>query len=349
MHAGDTYIGNLISVVIPVRNGEKFILRTLRSVLNQSYRKIEVIVVDDGSTDRTLAIVKEVVARDKRVTFYSGPQTGVAAARNRGISHARGEFIAPLDADDLWHKDKLILQLNAIHRAGARTGVSYCLSVMIDERDITLTGMITACALEGNVLPALLEQNFLGNASTPLIRHACLDLVGGYDPSLYLEGAQGAEDWKLYLALAEICEFALVGRCLVGYRKSQTSMSANFVTMQRSLDLVRQWAQRRWPLVTEEHWRRSRYLANRYLADVAVTSNSFGRAAMYYARAIQAKPAQLPSLFLPMLKLPIRMLLWVIGASDLIRLMRTQMNFWEFVEQIDARLEVSDSHNAKRS
>src|SRR6478672_8921000 len=115
-----TYVDDLISVVIPVRNGERVIGRTLQSVLNQSCRNIEVIIVDDGSTDSTLAIVKQLAARDPRVHYYSGPQAGVAAARNCGIAQARGEFIAPVDADDLWHRDKLLLQLNALRKAAAR-------------------------------------------------------------------------------------------------------------------------------------------------------------------------------------------------------------------------------------
>jgi glycosyltransferase involved in cell wall biosynthesis len=327
-----TYINDLISVVIPVRNGERFIGRTLRSVLNQSYQNIEVIVVDDGSTDSTLAIVKGFAAHDPRVGYYSGPKAGVAAARNRGIAQARGEFIAPVDADDLWHKDKLLLQLSAMRKAGVRAGVAYCWSVYIDEADYT-----TACIMrrplrvEGDVLSAMLERNLLGNASTPLIRHACLDLVGGYDPGLHLDGAQGAEDWKLYLALAEICEFALVPRWLVGYRKSDNSMSVNFVTMQRSMDLVRQWAQNRWPLLVEKHGNRERYNTYLYLAYTAIDSSSFGHAVLYFARAIQAQPAQFVSMRAP--RFVIRMLDKVFGLRRLAKKIWTPTTFWEFVEQ----------------
>jgi glycosyltransferase involved in cell wall biosynthesis len=342
----NTYVDGLISVVIPVRNGEGTISSTLQSVLKQSYRNIEVIVIDDGSTDQTASIVKEVLARDERVTFHSGPQAGVAAARNSGISRARGEFIAPLDADDIWHKDKLILQLNAIRRAGARTGVSYCWNVLVDEADNTRAGWTTGRPeFEGNILLPMLESNFLANGSTPLIRHTCLDLVGGYDPSLYRMDAQGAEDWKLYLALAEICDFVFVPRYLVGYRKSQTAMSANFVVMQRSMDLVRQWARERWPLVAGEHWRRSRYVSNLYLAYAAVESGSIGHGAMLYARAVQAHPGQLASL--QTLTFAVRMLLRIFGCRDPRGLISPPINFWEYVEQFDDRPQFSDFHNDK--
>lgn len=330
-----SHVSDLISVVIPVYNGERFIRRTLLSVLNQSYQKIEVIVVDDGSTDLTLAIVKELAARDPRVRYYSGLRAGVAAARNCGIAQSRGEFIAPVDADDLWHKDKLHLQLNAIRKAGVRAGVAYCWSVIIDEADNTIAGKIRSAAwrphLEGNVLPAMMELNFLGNASTPLIRHACLDLIGGYDSDLYLDGAQGAEDWKLYLTLAEFWEFALVPHCLVGYRKSQSSMSANFVTMQRSMDLVRQWTQKRWPLLAKKHGNRERYLTYTYLADMAVENNAFRHAVLFRARAIWAQPAQLGDL--STLQFMIRVLVRMLGGRSLAKKIWTPKTFWEFVEQ----------------
>jgi glycosyltransferase involved in cell wall biosynthesis len=329
-----SYITGLISVVIPVRNGERYIGRTLRSVLDQSYRNIEVIVVDDGSTDSSLAIAKEVAANDPRVRYHSGPRAGVAAARNCGIAQARGEFIAPVDADDLWHKDKLLLQLNALRKAGARTGVAYCWSIFIDETDNTISGkMRRPPRFEGDVLPALLEENFLGNASTPLIRRAYLDLVGGYDPGLYLDGAQGAEDWKLYLALAEIGEFTLVPRYLVGYRKPQDSMSANFVTMQKSMELVRRWAQKRWPLLAENHGKRERYSTYLYLAYTAVESNSVGHALSFLARAIRAQPAQLFGLRTSMFML--RMLVKILGVRSLARKSRTPTTFWEFVEGLE--------------
>jgi glycosyltransferase involved in cell wall biosynthesis len=333
------YVDDLISVIIPVRNGERFILRTLQSVLNQSYQSIEVIVVDDGSTDSTLEIVEKAAAHDARIRHYRGPQSGVAAARNSGIAQARGEFIAPVDADDLWHKDKLLLQRKAIAEAGARTGVAYCWSLLIDEADSIIpdwndwtgTGKRRGGSrFEGNVLPAMLERNFLGNSSTPLIRHACLDSVGGYDPSLYLQGAQGAEDWKIYLALAEICEFAVVPRCLIGYRKSQGAMSGNFVAMQRSMELVRQWAQDRWPFLVQERGKQERYLTNLYLAYTALASNSLRQAGLYCARAIQAQPAQLVSL--RTLKFMLEVVIQVLGARSWARRIWTPVTFWEFVE-----------------
>ncbi len=97
----------LVSVILPVRNGEHFISDALESVLSQEYRPLEIIVVDDGSTDNTPGVVENF---DGSVRYFRQPATGVAAARNYGIREARGEFVAFIDADDLWSTRKLIVE-----------------------------------------------------------------------------------------------------------------------------------------------------------------------------------------------------------------------------------------------
>jgi glycosyltransferase involved in cell wall biosynthesis len=91
----------LVSVIVPVFNSEQFIVPAIQSALRQTYRNLEVIVVDDGSTDQTAELIAAEAASDPRVRIIRQPNSGVAAARNRGVAAARGEFIAPLDADDL--------------------------------------------------------------------------------------------------------------------------------------------------------------------------------------------------------------------------------------------------------
>jgi glycosyltransferase involved in cell wall biosynthesis len=100
----------LTSVVIPAYNAELFLERTLRSALRQTHSNLEVIVVDDGSTDKTRAIAAAAATTDDRVRIISVPNGGVAKARNIGIAEANGEFVAFLDADDLWHPTKIALR-----------------------------------------------------------------------------------------------------------------------------------------------------------------------------------------------------------------------------------------------
>jgi glycosyltransferase involved in cell wall biosynthesis len=338
--------GDLISVIIPVRNGEQFIERTLESVLGQTHERIEVVVVDDGSTDGTSAIVERVARHDRRVAFFSGPKAGVAAARNCALSHSKGDFIAPVDADDLWHRDKLALQLEAMRRAGPRHGVAYCWSVVIDEQDNISSRTVTKFLFEGNVLNQLVERNFLVNASAPLIRRECLEAVGGYDPGLNQARAQGAEDWKLYLALAEISEFVVVPLCLVGYRKTRNNMSADFSTMQRSTDLVREWAMERWSWVPADHWRRERHFTNHYLANLALQRGSIGKAWMFHLRSISAWPAAMASL--PTLKISVRLAARVFGV-DLRSLRHASTTFESFSERFNEALPLVAHQNIRRS
>ena len=98
----------LISCIVPVYNGERFLSQTLDSVLGQTYRPLEVLLSDDGSTDGT----PQIAARySKRIRYLTHANTGPGAARNRGLRLARGDFVALLDADDLWHPEKLERQM----------------------------------------------------------------------------------------------------------------------------------------------------------------------------------------------------------------------------------------------
>ena len=111
----------LVSVIIPVWDGEAFIEETLQSVFVQTYQPLEIIVVDDGSLDATPALVKKYAA----VRYLRQENTGAAAARNWGVRHARGEFIAFLDADDLWTPDKLEQQM-LVFRNNPKIDIAFC-------------------------------------------------------------------------------------------------------------------------------------------------------------------------------------------------------------------------------
>jgi glycosyltransferase involved in cell wall biosynthesis len=122
----------LISVIIPAYNAERFLRATLASVQAQSYRNVEIVVVDDGSTDATAKIAEEAAQADHRICIIHQPNLGVAAARNQGLAEAKGEFIAPLDADDVWHPLNLALQVEALNKANPDVAVSYAWFLTID-------------------------------------------------------------------------------------------------------------------------------------------------------------------------------------------------------------------------
>jgi glycosyltransferase involved in cell wall biosynthesis len=210
----------LISVVIPVYNGEKTIRETIESVLNQTFRDFELIVINDGSQDSTLEIVSSI--QDPRLQVFSYPNAGLSASRNRGISHAVGEYISFIDADDLWTPDKLEAQFKAL-QANPQAAVAYSWTNYIDESSQFLRrgGYLTA---NGDVYAQLLVVNFIENGSNPLIRRQALIDVGGFDELL-----PAAEDWDIFLRLAARYSFVAVPYPQILYRLSANSMSANVI------------------------------------------------------------------------------------------------------------------------
>jgi glycosyltransferase involved in cell wall biosynthesis len=232
----------LVSVIIPAFNAARTVERTASSALNQTYSKIEVLVVDDGSTDETAEIVRRMAALDGRLTLLQKSNGGLVSARNYAIEHARGEFIAPLDADDLWHRDKLKKQVAAMQDD---IGLVYCWSRAIDEQDRVLFDL-PPCSLRGDVYAALVIKNFL-HSGAPLIRKSCVDAVGGYDASLSARGAPYCEDIKFNLDIAEHCDFEVVPEFLSAYRQHPGSMSRNRKTMLRSRKVVLDDARARHP------------------------------------------------------------------------------------------------------
>lgn len=236
----------LVSVIIPAYNAEQFIERTVQSVLNQTYRTIEVIVIDDGSQDRTAALVRAIAHHDPRVILLQQSNSGVAAARNVGIQTTQGEFIAPIDADDIWYPTHLEKQVRCLIESGPATGFVYSWSLEIDEAD-ELSGGFHIADYHGDVYLPLIHRDFLGNASASLIRRECFETVGGYDCSFREKGAQGCEDWDLYLRIAERYSANVVPEFLVGYRQNPASMSRNYKSMAKSHSLVLETVLKRHP------------------------------------------------------------------------------------------------------
>src|SRR5260370_12794376 len=106
---------DLVTVIIPAFNAARTIDETLRSVRSQTHRRLEILVVDDGSVDATAQIVRSHAAEDRRIRLIQQPNSGVAAARNRAIAEATSDYVAPIDADDLWQPDKIEKQLTRLH------------------------------------------------------------------------------------------------------------------------------------------------------------------------------------------------------------------------------------------
>ncbi len=157
----------LVSVIIPVYNGERFLADALRSVLAQDYRPIEVLVIDDGSTDASAEI-----AQRHEVRYFRQDNAGAPSARNLGLTHARGELVALLDADDLWLPGKLGLQVRYLaEHPEARFVLTW-------QRVFMEPGI----SKPAWVKPELLADDSVGYLpSTLLARKSLFDEIGGFD------------------------------------------------------------------------------------------------------------------------------------------------------------------------
>ena len=191
----------LVSVVIPAFNAAATIASTLHSVTAQTYPHTEIIVVDDGSRDDTGSIVRRFGSADPRIRLITQANAGVAAARNAGIELAAGEFIAPVDADDLWHPTKIEKQMRVMLEGTDDLGFVYCFCRLIDAQDKVI-GSHYPVVCRGRVLHRHLFTNFVGNGSAPLMRKSVVLDIGGYDPILRHRSAEGCEDLLLQLKIA---------------------------------------------------------------------------------------------------------------------------------------------------
>ncbi len=222
----------LVSVIVPAYNAARTLGDTLDSIRRQTHPHLEIIVVDDGSRDRTAAVAEAHAAEDERIRLVRQENGGVARARNAGAAASRGAYIAPVDADDLWHPDKIARQLTALRAAGPGAGYAYTYFRRIDA-----DGRVIHSAghrIEGAAFLRSILLNFVGNGSALLIQRAAFESVGGYDPALHDAGLQGCEDYLLQMRIARHWRVVCVAEYLTGYRTVEGAMSADRLRMAHS-------------------------------------------------------------------------------------------------------------------
>lgn len=217
-------MASLISVIMPAYNAERYIEESIQSVIDQTYKNWELIVVDDGSTDRTNTIVKEQSKLDHRIFYYHQQNGKQGRARNYGISKAKGEYIAFLDADDIWFYHKLEQQLLSIQKENVELVFSDAV-VFNHSNEIDLTKTLKSlkgfCSPE-NGIDLFLEKNQIP-ILTVLIRKSALEKVNFFTEKLEI---QNLEDYHLWLKLL-LSGFSFFGAdaILAGYREHEASVS----------------------------------------------------------------------------------------------------------------------------
>jgi len=206
---------DLVSVIMPAYNSEKYIVDAIESVLNQTYPDFELIVIDDGSKDRTFEIITFYSQKDSRVkVLQNDKNSGVSLTRNRGISLAKGEWIAFLDSDDIWAKEKLEKQIKCVHTQNADfvfTGVSY-----IDETGKPYNGIFEVPSKVS--FEELLRQNVI-TCSSVLVKKI-------YFENIRMEKDEMHEDYAVWLRILRLGVTAYgINEPLLIYRISKNSKS----------------------------------------------------------------------------------------------------------------------------
>lgn len=210
----------LVSTIIPTYNRAGLVVEAIDSALAQTYPHIEVIVVDDGSTDST----KEVLSRyGDRIQVISQPNAGPAAARNRGVTAAQGEMIAFLDSDDLWLPEKLARQVNLLQRLGDAVSCCLCnINMLRKDRELTSfeVAWLHPTIAEGvwHNPDEILATRFVLFNQGVLIRRQMLREIGGFDESFWL-----LEDYDLALRLSLCGDWAFIRDPLVIWRERATN------------------------------------------------------------------------------------------------------------------------------
>jgi glycosyltransferase involved in cell wall biosynthesis len=206
-----------VSTIIPVYNGEKFIAQTIDSVLTQTYASIELIVVNDGSTDSTSDVLKKY---EGRIICFDQVNSGGGAARNAGLAVARGKYVAFLDADDQWVPEKIEKQV-CVMEANPHLGFVCSGSYVVDAADNILGEWCRRPKNLQETFEALYDRNFVLNL-TVMARRDCLMEVGGSDPALRI-----SFDYDLWLRLAKKFPFKYLCEPLARYRVHSAGLSRN--------------------------------------------------------------------------------------------------------------------------
>jgi glycosyltransferase involved in cell wall biosynthesis len=218
-----------VSVIIPAYNAMTYLPESVESVLNQTFTGFEVLIINDGSSDGIVEWAKRIT--DSRIRLISQENQGLAGARNTGIAHAQGEYLAFLDADDLWEATKLEKQVRCLEE-NLEVGLVDAWVVLADEHGKSI-GRVIKSQPEGDVWKRIIECPTVVCGSSPMVRRCCFENLG-----VFARDLSGSADWDMWIRVASRYSFAVVKEPLVYYRQHPSSMSKNCQEMLRDNSTV---------------------------------------------------------------------------------------------------------------
>ncbi len=303
------------SIIVPAFNVEATLRETVKALLAQTYAPFEVIIVDDGSSDKTPRIAAEFLD-DPRVRVVRRANRGLAGARNTGISLARGEVIGFCDADDLWLPEKLARHVHHLE-VNPHVGVSYSGSALIDGQS-ALTGHAQRPRLKGVSPTHIFKRNPIGNGSAMVIRRAALNEIA-YRPRsethrdwYFDETFRQSEDIECWLRMSLTTEWVFEGipELLTQYRINSGGLSANTDRQLAAWERMIEKLSPLNPAFFKVNTPAARAYQLRYLSRRAVSD-------MDGARALNLSRASLAQSKIPLIEEPVKSVITFVAAAAL--------------------------------
>jgi glycosyltransferase involved in cell wall biosynthesis len=275
-----------LSIVIPAYNVADYIEAAISSALDQTFRDLEVIVVEDGSTDQTPAVIEALGRRrkDQRLRIVSKANGGLAAARNTGIAEAKGAFVGFLDGDDIWMPEKAEKHLLSMQKDPS-IGISFSNSAYLTE-DGQRTGTFLIAGKSNPSLHDMIRRNHVGNGSSPIVRRACFEIAGIFHPDL-----RSCEDYEMWCRILR-SGFRASGLDdpLTLYRLRTTSLSFNFEKFLENADRAMSYLKTAMPNVPRSVFRAGHAEHYRIAAWKAVSSSQTSSARKLLMKAVRLRP-----------------------------------------------------------
>lgn len=270
-----------VSVIIPTYNRANYLNRTINSVLNQTFKDFELIIVDDGSTDNTKSLVREFSKNDSRIKYiWQENSGGPSKPLNNGIINSKGKYIAFLGSDDEFLPEKLEKQIKKFDSVEENVGLVYCGLRYVPENG--KKSKIVVTELRGDLFNEILENSFIAGIA-PLVKSECFQKLGILDESL-----PSGEDWDMWIRISKNYKFDYVPEPLAIYHIHGKQISSNFDDTIKGFErILEKYFQdiSRYPKIHSTHLIR--------VGIFCCLNGEISKGQKYYRNAIEIKPLQI--------------------------------------------------------